>query len=154
MRTWVARRWTRLVLPAVVAGLIVGASVAAAGTVFVSAKVSDNGRVHDLLSGSFKQTVTCVKACRLNTEVGIQPKIARRLGFSGIKAGEPWFWIATSKGTLKAKTPTRLGFVLTPQAKKLLPHAKTGFQILGLVKAVVSQNSSKQASITWITTLK
>jgi hypothetical protein len=154
MRTWLARRWTRLVLPAVVAGLLVGGSVAGAGTVFVSAKVSDNARVHDLLGGSFKQTVTCVKACKLTTQVGIQPKIARRLGFSGIKAGEPWFWIATSKATLKAKTPTRLGFVLTRQAKKLLPRSKTGFQILGLVNAVVSQKSSHQASLTWITTLK
>jgi hypothetical protein len=57
--------------------------------------------------------------------------------------------IATNKGTLKAETPTRLSFVLTPQAKQHLGKATATIPIFGSVRSVPKSRPTANYSVGW-----
>jgi hypothetical protein len=141
-------------IPVALAGLVIGVGAAAgAAPVLVTAKVPEGASVSSLRGGAFKQTVTCRQTCKVTTSVGIHSKLAKQLGFTGVNTKEPWFEIAKSSSKLKAAKPTKMSFALSTQAKKLLPKAKSGLQVLGVVRAVPVAKPSTNVSVTWITTL-
>jgi hypothetical protein len=143
-----------VLLSAILASVTLAAApVGARKNTFVIAKVPLDRTVSDLLRGRFKETVTCRKACILTTSVRIRPKVARSLGFKGVKAGQ-WLEIATNKARLRTTRPMKVGFVLTSQAKRLLPRAKGELQILGHVAAIATLQSSRQGAAGWIVTLR
>jgi len=142
-------------LPLLLIGLIAALVVAvpaAARVNLVTAKVPLNNSVSHLLRGSFKETVSCTRACSLRTSVRIRPQVARTLGFKGVRSGQ-LFQIATNSSRLRVRGAVRLGFVLTPQAKSLLPRVKSELQLIGTVNAVTTAKPAKRGTASWIVTL-
>jgi len=134
------------------AAALVVAAPAAARTTLVVAKVPLNHTVSDLLRGTFKEKVTCARACSVKTSVGIRPAVARALGFQGVKAGR-LLQIGTNRARLKAGRAAQLGFVLSPEAKRLLPRARSNLQLIGSVQVLTASAPSRRATAGWIVTL-
>ena len=141
----------RLLLIGFIAALVI-AVPAAARVTLVTAKVPLNKSVSQLLRGSFKETVSCTRACSLRTSVRIRANVARSLGFQGVRSGK-LFQIATNSSRLRVNGAVRLGFTLTPQAKALLPRAKSDLQLIGTVNAVTTAAPVKRGTASWIVTL-
>jgi hypothetical protein len=100
---------------------------------------------------TFRETVTCQTACKVKTSVVIKANVAKRLGFKHVRG--KLVVIATNQGTLKARTPTKLSFVLTGEAKRHLPAAKSGVGIFGSVRSTPSNRSSANYSVGWASQL-
>jgi len=144
-------RLCSLLLVAVVAGA--SAASVRAKTSLVVAVVPLNQGMKDLLSDKLVERVTCKQACASTSSLRIRPRVARKLGFKGVKANQ-WFEIGKNRARLPAGKPTKVPFTLSTQAKKLLPKARNGLQLIGIVSAVSVKNRSVTGGADWVFTCK
>jgi hypothetical protein len=128
------------------ASIAVGAPSGAAKTFPLKAKAPARGTAKGLMSRKFKETVTCAQACKVKTTVVIKAKAARQLGFSHVTG--KYVTIARNKGTLKARIPTKMPFVITQEAKRRLTRAKT-IAIFGGVQSFPTGRPGVNYSIAW-----
>ena len=131
-------------------GIVAGA--ASGSTMFpLKAKAPAQGSVNGLINRTFTETVTCLRACKVRTKVVIKAKVARQLGFSRVKG--TYVIIATNKATLRARTPTKLSFVLTREAKSRLPRAKA-IAVFGGVQSFPIAGRGANYSVGWTSRLR
>src|SRR5712692_3988731 len=142
-------RFCSLLLVAVVAGA--SAASVRAKTGLVVATVPLNQRMEELLRAKLVEQVVCTLDCTFTSSLRIRPTVAHQLGFKGVKSGQ-WYQIGTNRLRLAAEKPARVPFTLTPQAKKLLPKARNGVQLVGLVSAVSVKNPSVTGGANWVFT--
>ena len=136
-----------LVLPATLA---LGPSSGAAKPFPVKVQVPAQATVKYFVSHRFKETVTCRAACRITTKVLIKAKAARQLGFKRVTGR--FAVIATNKAALKARTPTKITFVLTAQARRHLGRARA-ITIYGSVRSVPNTRPLVNFSVGWASKL-
>jgi hypothetical protein len=103
--------------------------------------------VESFMNRQFKEIVTCTRACTVTSKVLIRAPLAMRLGFPNVRG--KLVLIATNKGTLKAETPTRLSYVLTPEAKQHLGKATATIPIFGSVRSVPKSRPTANYSVGW-----
>lgn len=117
----------------------------------VTVKVPSQSAVASFTGGGFQETVTCREACRVSTRVLIRAGAARRLGFPNVTGR--LVLVATNSAKLKAKTPTRLSFTLTPQAKARLPKATGLIELFGSVQGFPNSRPTVNVSVGWASRL-
>lgn len=136
--------------------LLLLAGVAAAPTNAAKAfplkvKVPQQGRLERFGTARFKETVTCAQACKVGTTVRIKAKLARRLGFRHVSG--KYVVIARNNRVLKARTPTKIRFVLTREAKRRLGRARAAVAIYGSVRSAPSARPAVSYSVGWASKL-
>ena len=107
--------------------------------------------MEDLLRDKLVERVICTQDCMITSSLRIRSSVAHQLGFKGVKSGQ-WYLIGTNRAHLAAKKPTQVPFTLTPQAKKLLPKARNGVQLLGVVSGVSVKNPAETGGADWVFT--
>ena len=127
----------------------VGAAQAANSTFLLTITGPTAGTAAGLANQTVRETVNCKRRCEISTTVAIKPAVARRLGFRNVKPRQGWFTIGSSTVRPKARTATKIGFVLTPEARRLLPKAPVGTIIAGLVVATALEAPLGNFSTSW-----
>ncbi len=91
--------------------------------------------IQDLLTGKFYEYVECKQyACNWDSKLYLTSTDAKSLGFSGVKAGQPYF-LADANGKLDANTKTKVTFHLFASAQRVLTKVKVNFHMGGGVTA-------------------
>jgi hypothetical protein len=132
------------------ASLTVGIPSGAAKAFPLRAKVPARATVKGFVSHRFRETVMCAQACKVKTSVLIKSKAARQLGFGHVTG--KYVVIATNKAALKARTPTKITFVLTAQARRHLRSARA-ITIYGSVRSVPNTRPLVNFSVGWASKL-
>jgi hypothetical protein len=131
----------------------VGAGAAAAPPLVI-VQLPQSQTMKELLRGKFVQTLTCRYACKVTARIFISPHVARKLHFSGLRAGvqEPYL-IALRNVRLVAGKATRIYVRLSAEAKRRLPTWKKALRLTGEDYAQ-STSSSARGQASWITILR
>jgi len=129
---------------------VAGAASGALVTFPLRATAPTRGTVNGLMNRTFTETVTCLRACKVRTKVVIKAKVARQLGFTNVKG--KYVAIATNRATLRARTPTKLPFLLTREARRRLPRANV-VAIFGGVQGFPTGGRGVNYSVAWTSRL-
>jgi hypothetical protein len=148
------KRALALTASVVALAAVAPATVRAAGSTLVTAKVPAGQTVAMLRYQLFVQKVKCTRACETTTIVSIPLGDAQKLGYNGPTPAKPWVEVASNYTRLKANAVTEIRFVLNAQGKKLLPKAKHGLHIVGNVTAFPRGNPKAQSRVNWSAELK
>jgi hypothetical protein len=147
------RRTGRICLTLLVLALFAaGGAGAEASTPFVTVNVPLNQTLNKLLRGKFAETVTCRASCTVIARIFIGPTVARKLGFHGVKAGQPYA-VGLRQLRLPGKRPTHVGMALGRDAKSRLWKWKQTLQITGETYASAA-SSRDRGQANWVTTLR
>jgi len=138
------------VIVAVALALILGlqASPASARTDLVVARPPLKQSVQDLVGGRFFQYATCSERCRASFTVAITPKLAKRLGFRGVRSSG-LFVIARAQRRLAAKRRTKVVVPLTRQARTVLRRARGQLKLTGQVTARTLGRPARTGGAAW-----
>jgi hypothetical protein len=146
--------WRAGALIAVIAVALVAPQVGFGNTrplVFATARPGQS--LNALLQGRFFELVTCTRACESTTTISISARLARALGFKGVRPRVNYI-IGSKTVRLRANKTTKVTVSLTARARTRMTHVQKRFQLTGHIIASPRTGSKQKEAALWFVGVK